>query len=162
MWRLIHMMIGCLRKSIMNEKCSLCKQIFEPSKFSTWLGPNGEALEIPEFDVVLADVDDAMICEACYQKGAAEMNYPHNFELHYQFGLEFEKKDRIDEARKALQNAIAIEENPKALSALAVTHDGKAKIELLMKALKIDPDCELARLNLLNEKIDPDEILKDS
>jgi len=145
----------------MNETCSLCKQIFKPSRIATWLGPNSEALEIPEFDIALADVDDAMICETCYHHGAAEMKYPDSFELHYQFGLEFEKRGRIAEARKALEKAIAIEENPEALSTLAITYDGKKQIKLLTRALKIDPKCELVRLNLMNNGIDPDKILGD-
>jgi len=89
------------------------------------------------------------------------MKYPDSFELHYQFGLEFEKRERIDEARKALEKAIAIKESPEALSTLAITYDGRAKIEMLKRALKIDSTCELVRLNLLNNGIDPDEILRD-
>ena len=143
----------------MNEICALCKQIFKPSKTSTWIGPNNETIEVPDYDITLAEVEDVMICEACYLNGDADIRYVGSFDLHYQFGLEFLGKERPYKARMALEKAVAINAKPEALVSLANTYEGKSKVDLLIKALRSDPACELARLNLINEGLSPDEII---
>lgn len=147
-----------LLEVVMNETCVVCKRTFEPSKFATWVGPNDEPIEIPEFDTALAEVDDVIVCEGCYFNGEAEKKCKGQFDLHYQFGLEFIRAERTTDARSALESAVSINAMPDALVSLAHTHEGQQRIDLLIQAIKIDPNCELARLNLINEGLDPDEI----
>jgi len=141
----------------LSEICDLCRREIQENQQEVWTTDVGEKFVIPCSDELWIEATtingDIVICLDCYRNKSLEsFSAVELAEIHYEFGLEFFGKGKIQTAKNCFETALAYKVEPRSLAALGNCFEklddlGEAK-HFWSRALAVDPVCLEARLNL--------------
>ena len=136
--------------------CSLCGAEIQDGLQEEWEGEDGDSISISTPAAPCAYVEtcvgEVWICESCYSSLPSHFLPSDLHSIHFEFALYFIYRGLLARGEEALGRALAIQRTAAAISALAgikdSVGDSAQAIALNREALKLDPDCSIARHNL--------------
>jgi tetratricopeptide (TPR) repeat protein len=138
------------------NKCSLCKKVVPEGSPVEWTHSTGTRINVPTTlnpsVVVSSSVGEITICEHCYNDLPKWLSREDQYNIHYEFGLEYRDIGQHQQSIVSLRHALTIHSTPDALAALAYAHEQlgntQEAINLYEQVVLLDTGHQMAANNL--------------